>query len=58
MLGEASSRLDDQVKSSYPNVPWRAASSLLYELQLSPEAMASDGGAIYTSARFDAVAGR
>jgi len=28
VLGEASSQIDEQVKSSYPNVPWRAASSL------------------------------
>lgn len=28
VLGEASSQLDEQVKSQHPNVPWRAASSL------------------------------
>ena len=28
VLGEASSQLGEQVKSSYPQVPWRAASSL------------------------------
>ena len=28
VLGEASSQLDERVKSSFPNVPWQAASSL------------------------------
>ena len=28
VLGEASSQLDENVKANYPQVPWRAASSL------------------------------